>query len=385
MRNDEVVESPEHHPIGVTRVDKRTREKTAQESQRNEELLKPPVGQTTMETYGPFLECNQEVDVGPIGHQPTQNDPGSTLNEAFDSGQLSCGPALASPCLDEPIMDEQDGSRLGVLKQFGYDSVRIIPSSGRSGGLALAWSSSATSLTVVEENRQFFHFHCQRPNVPPFLITAIYATPHSKLRSVLWEDLSRLSRGIQFPWAVLGDFNDILNVNERSGGKTGNFSRLQGFKDRLSNCGLNDIGSSGPWMTWRGPRLPGCARLYERLDRALSNNSFLQVLPDSYLKICARFVEGTSPSCSLSQDFQKPVRPATIVLKTWSLFVQTGSDLIGNPASIVEQSWQAPPATWIKINVDGAVSSSKSGAACGGVFRDHKGKWLAGFSAYLHN
>ncbi|KAL4326271.1 hypothetical protein GQ457_11G005490 [Hibiscus cannabinus] len=42
--------------------------------------------------------------------------------------------------------------------------------------------------------------------------------------------------------------------------------------------------------------------------------------------------------------------------------------------------WQAPQEGWIKINTDAAVAGSDRLATIGGVFRDHTGKWIFGFS-----
>lgn len=41
--------------------------------------------------------------------------------------------------------------------------------------------------------------------------------------------------------------------------------------------------------------------------------------------------------------------------------------------------WEPPPANWIKINVDGSCCRTTGAAACGGLLRDHRGRWLGGF------
>lgn len=74
-----------------------------------------------------------------------------------------------------------DDRRLKILHRLGFDAFRIIPSEGRLGGLVLIWKSSHVSVTVVEENRQFFHLQCQFPQLPVFNLTAIYVVPHSNL------------------------------------------------------------------------------------------------------------------------------------------------------------------------------------------------------------
>lgn len=44
--------------------------------------------------------------------------------------------------------------------------------------------------------------------------------------------------------------------------------------------------------------------------------------------------------------------------------------------------WSFPPTLWVKVNVDGSVSSSKE-ASRGGVFRDDVGRWILGFVGNL--
>ncbi|KAK4261441.1 hypothetical protein QN277_004437 [Acacia crassicarpa] len=178
--------------------------------------------------------------------------------------------------------------RFDTLKSLGYDTIRVMPSSGRSGGLVVAWSSLRVSVDVLEEDRQFFHLRCQFPQVPIFLLTVLYVIPHSDCRSLLWENLHRLSRGVQYSWSVIGDFNDISSASERIGGKSANFRRMQWFNDRIHDCGLIDLGSVGPKMTWKGPRISGCSRLYERLDRALANSAFLNQFTDAFVKVLPR-------------------------------------------------------------------------------------------------
>ncbi|KAI9122383.1 hypothetical protein K1719_007072 [Acacia pycnantha] len=186
-----------------------------------------------------------------------------------------------------------DDRRLKVLERLGFDSYRVIPSEDRSGGLAIIWKSFQVSINLLEENRQFFHLQCHFPRRPSFFLTAIYAIPHSNIRSVLWANILRLANGIPAPWCVLGDFNDIRQACECIGGRTINFSRLRWFQDRINEAGLSDLGSIGSVMTWRGPRLEGGARLFERLDRALA------IAQSNYLKPGLVFTISMEPNALL--------------------------------------------------------------------------------------
>ncbi|KAI9127465.1 hypothetical protein K1719_002024 [Acacia pycnantha] len=112
------------------------------------------------------------------------------------------------------------------FKCLGFDSLQVIPSLGQSGGLAVGWNSSRISVSVLEEDRQFFHLQCQLPQSYPFFITVVYSLPYVRDNSVLWDSLLRLSRTIASPWSVIGDFNEILSGNERIGGRGGSASRM---------------------------------------------------------------------------------------------------------------------------------------------------------------
>ncbi|KAH0672977.1 hypothetical protein KY290_025256 [Solanum tuberosum] len=52
----------------------------------------------------------------------------------------------------------------------------------------------------------------------------------------LWEDISQVADGLQYPWIVRGDFNVVLNGEEKIGGRpvTGNERKIKKVKAALS-------------------------------------------------------------------------------------------------------------------------------------------------------
>lgn len=52
----------------------------------------------------------------------------------------------------------------------------------------------------------------------------VYACPIYSLRSQLWEYLVDLKGRIGVPWALIGDFNEILLLSEQRGGLFFSFS-----------------------------------------------------------------------------------------------------------------------------------------------------------------
>ncbi|KAK8630332.1 hypothetical protein V6N13_079130 [Hibiscus sabdariffa] len=50
------------------------------------------------------------------------------------------------------------------------------------------------------------------------------------------------------------------------------------------------------------------------------------------------------------------------------------------PSSRANARWVSPPMDWVKLNVDGARDHGTDFAACGGLIRDHDGRWVRGFA-----
>lgn len=57
------------------------------------------------------------------------------------------------------------------------------------------------------------------------------------------------------PWMVGGDFNDILNKEEKLGGLEFTQMEAVDFAQCISNCGLNEVHFSGSKFTWWNERI----------------------------------------------------------------------------------------------------------------------------------
>lgn len=56
-------------------------------------------------------------------------------------------------------------------------------------------------------------------NSKPFLLYTIYASPKFARRKELWLDLISCAQNVNLPWAVVGDFNEVINQREKYGGE----------------------------------------------------------------------------------------------------------------------------------------------------------------------
>ena len=71
-----------------------------------------------------------------------------------------------------------------------------------------------------------------RPNEShPFLLTAIYASPNFSKRKILWNYLKKFASSVDLPWILLGDFNDMLEENDKIGELPFNGNRIAAFRE----------------------------------------------------------------------------------------------------------------------------------------------------------
>ncbi|GMY35564.1 hypothetical protein FCV25MIE_30806 [Fagus crenata] len=107
-----------------------------------------------------------------------------------------------------------DAVRMEVIRiKLGFDNAFTVPSLGRSGGLALLWKAEAE---VVIQN---------------------------------------FSYGMDgLPWCCLGDFNEILRVNEKYGGRERSLRQILDFQEAVNTCNLVDLGFQGAKYTWTNNR-----------------------------------------------------------------------------------------------------------------------------------
>ena len=58
-----------------------------------------------------------------------------------------------------------------------------------------------------------------------------------------------ISRRIQGAWIVMGDFNNVLNLEGRIGSLV-TLEEVANFKQCVRDCNIFDVGASVPFFTW---------------------------------------------------------------------------------------------------------------------------------------
>ncbi|KAL0368125.1 UNVERIFIED_CONTAM: hypothetical protein Scaly_1031400 [Sesamum calycinum] len=126
---------------------------------------------------------------------------------------------------------------------------------------------------ILSSHEQFLHPRFSTDLLPhDFLCTWVYAKHTRAKRRELWNEIRNIDPGCE-PWLLGGDFNIILEANERKGGAAPNIRTMEDFSDMLLDCGLQDAGFEGAQFTWSRKRL------WQRLDRFLYSHTWLHSFP----------------------------------------------------------------------------------------------------------
>ena len=137
--------------------------------------------------------------------------------------------------------------KLGMCGCFGVDKTRF------GGGLALFWDANV-SLHIQSYSSYQIDAHVFQEDDVAWWFTGFYGHPETALRYRSWSLLRRLHGLIDKPWLLLGDFNEIVALEEKFGREDRSFRQMTGFREALSDCSLTDLGFVGPEFTWSNNR-----------------------------------------------------------------------------------------------------------------------------------
>lgn len=103
-----------------------------------------------------------------------------------------------------------------------------------------------------------------------FWCSFIYGFNDAKDREDLWADLRRLAYGIKDAWLIGGDFNAILNMEDRIGAKV-RFHDIAPMRSCMAYCGFENSKTTGRYYTWNNKQ-SGEDKVFSKIDRAMGNH-----------------------------------------------------------------------------------------------------------------
>ena len=134
-----------------------------------------------------------------------------------------------------------------VKRRVGFNEKVVIKTKGRAGGLCLMWKNNV-QIEVVEFNKYMIAVKILDPSGDWFLV-GFYGPPYAAKKRKASKNLCALLESFQDPWICFGDFNIVLDSEEKDGGRAESSMSPNFLKDILFELGAIDLGFSGSRFT----------------------------------------------------------------------------------------------------------------------------------------
>ena len=171
-------------------------------------------------------------------------------------------------------------SPANLAARFNIADAIVVPSLHRSGGLWLMWNDDLQ----LQVHSATFHVILATVYIKAsnrhFGLVCIYGDPYHNKTDAIWKQVADfVYDNRNLPMLCMGDLNEILYDIDKSTSNV-NLYRMNAFRNIVKNCGLFDLGFSGPAYTWTNKRFSS-KPTYERLDRCLVNSDWCDLYPVS--------------------------------------------------------------------------------------------------------
>jgi hypothetical protein len=181
------------------------------------------------------------------------------------------------------FVSETQTSRYNSSKLNSHFNVAdsfVVPSEGRSGGLWMLWSDEVCVSVKISNHHMILAIIIDKITNSDFVLACIYGDPHHRHTKMIWDHVSNfVHENLGKPVVCFGDLNEILCDVDTTSVNVHKY-RMRTFNTYVKQCGLFDLGFSGPAYTWTNKRFSSTP-IFERLDRCLANAEWCTLFPNT--------------------------------------------------------------------------------------------------------
>ena len=181
-----------------------------------------------------------------------------------------------------------------ICDRIGFNKSCRMEAQGFQGGIWVLWNDEELGIETITMHEQYVTMEIHYQQLRSWLLTIVYANPHTPRRETLWNELETFASNCNKQWLLAGDFNETINLDERNHGGNEMLRRCTRFRHWIENCGLIDLGFSGLKFTWARGLHPE-NRKEARLDRALCNAEWRLRFPEATVQHLLRVGSNHSP------------------------------------------------------------------------------------------
>ncbi|XP_075101769.1 uncharacterized protein LOC142177202 [Nicotiana tabacum] len=109
------------------------------------------------------------------------------------------------------------------------------------------------------------------------MVTSVYPHNLRDERRALWEHVHHMSIGCQFPWIIMGDFNAVLQQENKIGGNQVAFSEVVDYQECLDKCTLMELPNNGYKYSWSDKH--GTSRICSKIDWVFVSGEWIDTMP----------------------------------------------------------------------------------------------------------
>ncbi|KAK9713611.1 hypothetical protein RND81_06G039400 [Saponaria officinalis] len=210
------------------------------------------------------------------------------------------------------------------------------------GRIWLMWRKAEFEVDVILKNEQLIHSKVTKLGYGKvFLFTVVYGSNSYAERDDLWRALASMNSSL--PWTVGGDFNCLMNPNERVGAPV-KLHDIDPFRRCAQFCDLSDLKSTGVFFTWNNKQ-DGDNRVMSKLDRVLVYPGWLSLFPDAYVEYLPEGLYDHSPGLVHLMTSRRIGKASFKLFNMWTLVPEF--------LEIVQDGWL--------VNVNGVPMFSVTG------------------------
>ncbi|XP_057759054.1 uncharacterized protein LOC130979601 [Arachis stenosperma] len=168
-----------------------------------------------------------------------------------------------------------------LKRKLRFEKHFCVEPRGLSGGLCLLWNKNL-DVDVYAWSDNYIKAKIKDDNNYEWSCYFVYGNPKFQHRKAQWKELSTHNRPTNDPQIFIGDFNDILDQEEKVGLHPKPRSQIEEFRKFINYNGLMDLELKGGRFTWfSNPRNGFVTK--ERLDRALANWAWRMIYQNATL------------------------------------------------------------------------------------------------------
>lgn len=137
-----------------------------------------------------------------------------------------------------------------VFRRLGFSFFVSFPPVRCTGGLAFCWCPGLVFDILMFPSSILHLFIQPGGGRVDFLCSFMYEPPLWRHKETFWKELASLNSFGVHPWVCTGDFNEVVKLSKKRGGRGVLGSSSKGLQNVLDRLGFVDRGFTGRNFTW---------------------------------------------------------------------------------------------------------------------------------------